>query len=234
MEIKLEPYHMEDAEVFIGPDAEEWSDVHAGETGIVMGSGESLNDMPRELLEKYPTFGVNHIYLLPFQPTYFCSIDDVFLRKYAREMCASAANAKLAFLSIIMLGVPEPGLKELYQLENVRFFGENTIRFPGECCMSGENVPYVLFKIAYAMGFTTILLTGCDRDKEWKYFSDDYPTEYLRFRTKGQWEVKRARMDYHFKIASEIYKKDGRRIVNLSLPSDLDEFLERGKIEDWL
>lgn len=234
MTIRFEPYHPEDTEVFIGPVAEKWLDMHMGETAIVMGSGESLKYIPRELLEKYLTFGVNHIYLLPFQPTYFCSIDEYYLLHYAREMYNSAANAELAFLSEIMLAAPGIGLTELYRLENARFFGENTIRFPGEYCMSGENVPYVIFKIAYVMGFTTILLMGCDRDKEWKYFSDDYPAEHLEFRSALDFEIKKLGMDYHFKLAADVYKKGGRRIINLSPPSVLDDFLERGTIENYI
>jgi len=214
-------------------DAVEWIDTHKGETAIVLGSGKSLNDVPRALLEKYPSFGVNHIYLLPFQPTYFCSVDSLYLQRYPREMRPTAAKAKIAFISDKLLGSPACGLRELYELENVYLYGENTIPFPGEYCMTGENVPYVALKIAYGMGFTTVLLAGCDRDKDWEYFSKDYPAEHLEIRTKLNWGIKKRGMEYHFAIAGLVYQDDGRRIINFSAPSKIDEYFERGDIEDW-
>lgn len=233
MDIRPAPYHVEDAEVFVGPATEPWAAAHIGETAIVLGSGKSLRDIPITLLEKYPSFGVNFIYLLPFQPTYFCSIDKFYLKTHPKKMYLTASKAKLAFLSELMLGFPALGLRELYELENVCLFGEDTIRFPGEYCMSGETVAYVALKIAYVMGFNTVLLAGCDRDKNWEYFSEDYPAEHLDFRSKEDWEIKKRGMEYHFKLADDVYKKDGRSIVNLSLPSELDALFARGDIGDW-
>ena len=133
----------------------------------------------------------------------------------------------------MMLGAPALGLKELYSLENVCLFGEDTVRFPGEYCMSGETVAYVALKIAFVMGFSTVLLAGCDRDKNWEYFSEDYPAEHLGFRSKEDWEVKKHGMEYHFRLAEKEYKEDGRCIVNLSLPSELDDLFVSGKLGDW-
>jgi len=220
-------------EVFISPDALEWADIHAGETAIVLGSGKSLNDIPRELLEKYPSFGVNHIYLLPFQPTYFCSIDSLYLQKYAREMRPTAERAKIAFINEKLLGAPGIGLRELFELDNACLYGEDTVAFPGEYAFTGETVAYVALKIAYAMGFTTVLLVGCDRDEDWEYFSKDYPAEHIEIRSKLNWEAKKRGMEHHFAIAGLVYQDDGRRIINFSIPSKIDEYFERGNIEDW-
>lgn len=233
-EMEIKPYHPEDDEVFCGPATAPWANIHMGETAIILGSGKSLNDVPKKLLEKYPSFGVNHIYLLPFQPTYWLCIDNVYLTMYAKEMYDSAARAELAFVSNLMVGIPALGLRELCELGNACYFGEDTIRFPGEYCMTGETVVYVALKVAYAMGFGIVLLVGCDRDKGWEYFSKDYPAEWKELRPASDWEIKKRGMEYHFEIASEIYKEAGKRIVNFSLPSKLDEFFERGEIGDWL
>jgi hypothetical protein len=55
----------------------------------------------------------------------------------------------------------------------------------------------------------------------------------LDFRSKEDWEAKKWGMEYHFKLAEDVYKKDGRRIVNFSLPSELDELFVRGETGDW-
>jgi len=201
-----------------------WRNVHKGETAIVIGNGDSLNSVPRELLEKYPTFGCNHIYLLDFQPTYYVCVDRRILKKRIQKIYNSAQGAKIAFISDEHIDTSMPD--EIYQLDNVYLCNERTIRFDGEFWWTGGTVTYFALKIAYVMGFETVILVGCDRDKEWKYFSNDYPAEY----TPKQFLRKQ---EYHLGIAGIFYKENGRRIINLSLPSVLDEYYERGMIEDY-
>ncbi|KKN62889.1 hypothetical protein LCGC14_0507420 [marine sediment metagenome] len=208
----------------------EWTDKYAGDTAIVIGNGESLKKIPRELLNKYPNFGANCIYLFPFQPTYYICIDTRMLRNYPKDIYATAAKAEIAFLSDTHMGEPVEGLEELYQLENAYLCNENTVRFPGEAWWTGGTSAYMALKIAYAMGFSTVILVGCDRDYEWKHFSDDYPEESIEESRKAEF---RSGQEYHFVVASIVYKEAGRRIVNLSLPSALDEYFGRGEIEDY-
>lgn len=205
-----------------------WEDTHVGETAVVIGNGNSLKDVPRELLEKYPTFGTNHIYVLPFQPTYYVCIDETVLMFFPKEIYPTVARADIAFLNGNLFNYPHWATRDLYDLPNVYRYDEHTLVLPGEIWVAGGTVTYVALKMAFGMGFSTILLVGCDRDKEWTHFSEDYPAlghrhEYF---LRGQ--------EYHFRIAGEAYKDAGRRIVNLSLPSVLDEYFERGRAEDWL
>jgi hypothetical protein len=200
----------------------EWAGSRDGETAVIMGNGNSLKDVPRELLEKYPTFGANHIYLMQFQPNYFVCVDSRNLLRYAPQMHEVAKNAEIAFLSDAHLDD-----SELYQLENVYLCNEDTIRFPGEFWWTGGTVAYAALKIAYAMGFRTVLLVGCDRDKDWKHFSGKYPGEHTP-------AGRRDKQRYHLGMAQLVYDEASKRIINLSPPSDLDEFIERGRIEDWL
>ena len=199
-----------------------WADTHKDETAVIMGNGLSLKDVPKELLEKYATFGANFICLLPFQPKYYTCVDSRVLLEYPEQIYEVAQNAEIAFLSDAHLDD-----SELYQLENVYLCNKDTVRFPGEYWWTGGTVTYVALKIAYTMGFGMVLLVGCDRDKEWTNFSDEYPgigTSPERMRGQA----------YHMGIAQMAYEGAERRIVNLSPPSDLDEFIERGRIEDYL
>lgn len=200
----------------------EWANRHYGETAIVIGNGESLNDVPKKFLESYITFGTNYIRLLPFQPTYYVCIDKTILENHVKQIYNSAREARTAFLGDGYVN----GAEEIYQLNNVYLCNPSTVKLPDEKWWTGGTVTYMSLKIAYAMGFSTIVLVGCDWDKEWKHFSDEYIggcSPY--FYRKGQ--------EYHLGTASIFYKKNGRRIVNLSPPSALDEYFERGRIEDW-
>jgi len=205
-----------------------WVDTHVGETVVVMGNGASLKDVPIELLHKYPTFGTNHIYVLPFQPTYYVCVDELLLDTYPHKIYDVVAQSNIAFLSDYFSNSMMPSTWRLYQLPNVVRYDEYTQWFPGEAWVAGGTVTYVALKMAYGMGFDTVLLVGCDRDKEWNHFSDDYPALGDRNQRilDGQ--------EYHLRLVGEAYKKDGRRIINLSPPSALDEFYERGSIEEYL
>ena len=204
-----------------------WADTHVGETAIIMGNGLSLKDVPKELLEEYMTFAANFICLLPFQPTYFVCVDNKVLENRPRVIYGTAQRAKIAFLNDGHRDAPKDGVKELYQLKNVYLCNKDTVKIPAEFWWTGGTVVYLALKIAYIMGFSTVILVGCDRDEEWKHFSDEYP-----FETTPP-EFKRRQV-YHFEIAEEAYRKDGRRIVNLSPPSVLDKYIERGRIEEFL
>lgn len=202
-------------------DAVIWKDIHKEETAIIMGNGGSLKTVPKELLEKYPTFGTNNIYLMPFQPTYYVCVDSRVLKDYPNQIYATVAQSQVAFLSDEFASGPE----KLYRLENVCLCNQKTVRFPGEFWWTGGTVTYVALKIAFVMGFGTILLVGCDWDDKWKHFSDEYPSAFAP-------KDYRKKQEYHLGIAGHVYQDAGRRIVNLSPPSVLDEYYERGSIDD--
>ena len=206
---------------------QKWGGIHKGKTAIVIGNGISLETVPKELLNKYISFGSNRIYQLPFQPTYFSSIDTKYLTTCAGEMYDVAAKAEIAFLSGLHLDKDIPDLQKLYSLDNVRLICDDTITFPGEFWFTGGTVTYVALKVAFFMGFETILIVGCDHEKEYGHF---YGEHYDKLPT---WDYMNT-MRYHYFVAGEVYKNAGRRIINLSPPSVLDAFLERGTIEDYI
>jgi len=205
----------------------EWGNLHRGEVTIVIGNGNSLKSVPKELLNKYPSFGSNLIHMLPFQPTYFSCVGDKYLTQYAGVIRDTAAKAKIAFISSYHLKDNIPDLQKLYSLDNVELIHEDTVTFPGEYYMTGGTVTYVNLKIAFFMGFETVLLVGCDHNEDWAHF---YGNHLNKPPSEKEWRD----MTYHYFVAGEVYKDAGRRIVNLSNPSRLDEFFEHGEIGDWL
>jgi hypothetical protein len=203
-----------------------WGDTHKGETAIIVGNGDSLLTVPEEFLLRYPSFGANLIPMKPFQPTYFSCINKKYITKFAAEMYDTAANADMSFISDYHIKSNGPGSQKLYALDNVQLLGGDTIAFPGEFFMSGGTVTYVNLKIAYFMGFETVLLVGVDHNPDWTHFYGNHlntPPSKRKF----------FEMTHHHFVASEVYKNAGRRVVNLSPPSALDEFFERGDVVEW-
>jgi hypothetical protein len=166
---------------------------HHGETCIIIGNGPSLRDVPAAFLAKYPTFGANYINRLPFQPTYYISIDSRVLTNDAAEIYDVAKSAKLAFISNY---IPDnPALAKLRSLPNVVPVGKDTFVFAGERFMSGNTCVYVALKIAFFMGFERVLLVGVDHTQSFEHFTADYP------RGNG---VNFEGMRYHFALAQQI------------------------------
>lgn len=212
----------------LSPAAEKkWGGIYKGETAIVIGNGDSLKSVPEELLNKYISFGSNLIHMFPFQPTYFGCVGTKYLTQYADVIYDTAAKADIAFLSSFHLDKDIPSLQKLYSLDNVELIYRDTATFPGEYIMTGGTVTYVALKIAFFMEFETVLLVGCDHNEDWAHF---YGNHLNKPPSEKEWRE----MTYHYCVAGEIYKEAGRRIVNLSLPSRLDEIFERGEIGDWL
>lgn len=196
-------------------------DTHSGETCIIIGNGPSLRNVPREFLAKYPTFGCNYINRFLFQPTYYVCIDRPLLETNADEIIPTIEAAELAFIS----DYPKMtnAMAYIRSLKNVVRLGEKTLVFEGESCMSGYTCVYVALKAAFYMGFARALLVGVDHSEG--HFAADYPkAEYPRF----------ERQRYHFQVAQRAWEWNGRKIINLSAHSALDEIFERGDIADYL
>lgn len=185
---------------------------------IVAGNGKSLLEMPKELLDKYASYGMNYC---PFQPTYFICVDKTVLIKHPLFVYALASEAKRAYFSPVFQAEPEA--KMLYALPNAEIVYPDTGPFKDEVYWSGFTSTYVALKLAYYAGFDEVHLWGVDHDREWKHYRDDYPSDGDRMNDK--------RLDvqlFHLALANDVYRAHGRRIVNHSYPSDLDKVLERG------
>jgi hypothetical protein len=80
-------------------DYSELEEYREGNVVLVLGNGQSLNDMPRELLIKYESFGANYLHFCNVFPTYYVCIDTTVLVENAPKIIDFASQAKIAFLS---------------------------------------------------------------------------------------------------------------------------------------
>jgi hypothetical protein len=209
----------------------DYSDLEAyreGDVALVLGNGLSINDMPQELLEKYESFGANYIHLCNVFPTYYVCIDTTVLVDNAPKIIDVASQAKIAFLSSFHDGSENDETKKLYDLGNIMLVHKDEDAFKSERFMSGHTSVYVCLKMAYYMGFRTVLMFGVDHDGGWKHCVEDYPSGVPTT------EEKKLQMRKHFAYANSVYRSSGRKIINFSLRSQLDEIFNRGKLENWL
>src|SRR3990167_164482 len=182
---------------------------------LVLGCGRSLNDMPPDLLRRYPSYGGNYIGMSGIQPTYYVCVDYRTLQDF-EKIEPVARNAETAYL-----GGALPKGSPIYALPNAVLLSKDRQDFAEERSFAGGTVVYPMLKLAYYAGFDTALLWGVDFDPSWKHFSDDYPSP-------GHPDRKIGAMLYHLSLAASIYQKAGKRIINCSMPSVLDNIFERG------
>lgn len=183
---------------------------------LILGNGPSLNDLPDDLYLSIPSFGMNYA---KHQTDYYCCVDHELLTIHHRKIYNLAAMAKIAFLAL-----KENGSSDLYDLPNVQMVTHDKGAFLGEHYFSGLTVTYVALKCAFYLGFDEVVLYGVDHDKEWKHWTPDYPPGDVDRRA---WRM--AEMRWHFQHAMNVYKANGRKIINRSYPSPLDAIFEREK-----
>ena len=183
-------------------------------TCIIMGNGESLNEMPRDLFSSFPSFGVNYC---PHRCTYFVCVDHTILTRHHAEIYPIAKQARIAYLA-----QKELGSSNLYTLPNVKLIAGDRDAFFTEHYFSGLTVVYVALKCAYYLGFEEVHLWGVDHSPDWKHYRDDYPPGDT---DRREWRMEQ--MEFHYQLAQNVYNKAGRVIINHSYPSRLDAIFQR-------
>lgn len=173
---------------------------------IILGSGPSLKDAPHSFLNSLPTFGCNHIGLFHVPLYYICVDKRAILDPRIYD---TAKWAHIAFLRAYFPDDPRP---PVYDLPNVRLVTRHDYVFSGEHTHTGGTAVYLMLKIAYYMGFETVFLVGVDHTLD--HFTDDYPPG-----VRSSMENR----ERHYRLAAKTYKGAGRKIINLSAPSVLDE-----------
>jgi hypothetical protein len=162
---------------------------HLGEIGLIIGNGKSLRSVPRQLLEEYPSFGSNMIYLAytepkqaskniaGFLPDYYCSVNPLVIEQCAAEIAAIPAEAKFigmvpGFGAGLVSEIPEPSITQhkdarvvhgdllLLRSSHIPAFSKR----PDDYVYEGFTVTYVMLQLAYWMGFETVLLVGVDHN----------------------------------------------------------------------
>jgi len=200
---------------------------HLGDTCIIVGNGRSLNLIPRDFLDLYPTFGQNAIYLMrDFSPTYYVAADP-------SNLDANEIN-NIKCPKFVREGSGLDNCHE-FRLTRQHIFSKH----PDIVLYEGYSVTFVSLQLAYYMGFTTVLLVGVDHryipydiDKESdpNHFIDTYGgiTDWSpQSLAKGAKFIVEAML-----LAKVAYENDGRRIINLTQGSNLKVF-QIDNINNW-
>ena len=179
-----------------------------------MGNGKSLLDMPKSMLNAYLSFGVNYC---RYQPNFYVCVDHNVLTNHYQDIWGFVLNADFAFLA-----EKENGTSPLYNLPRVYMVRKDTQVFSKERYFSGMTVTYVALKLAYYLGFEAVHLWGVDHSPTWDHYRADYPPGDVARRAALMEE-----MEYSYRLAQKVYSDAGRRIINHSYKSKLDEIFPR-------
>lgn len=209
----------------------DYKDKHAGETGLVIGNGPSLKTVSLDFLIKYPSFGTNGIYRLQgFTPTYYTAVNPLVIQQFGgikdlkcQKFLAERFAWEFDALPLHSAGIP--------------VFSKQ----PDDWIYEGHTVTFVALQIAYYMGFSTVLLVGVDhkftyegRPNQQLYMAGDDPNHFDPDYFKGKaWnapDLERSAQAY--RLARAVYEADGRRIINLTEPTE-EPIFERGNLHDW-
>lgn len=195
----------------------------------IIGNGTSLKRVSKTFLDKYPTFGSNRIYL-HYIPTFYVCVNQLVLEQNIEEIRV------LECAKYLRVGFAQDGDFALNKNASVPF-SLQPLKFINE----GYNVTYVCLQLARFMDFKTVLLVGVDhrykfdgKPNEVGEMQEDDPNHFDPEYFKGQkWQMPDLkRSEEYFKIAESVFKKEGRRIINLTPRTALDVF-EKGKLSEW-
>lgn len=206
---------------------------HWDETGLIVCNGPSLKDIPLEFLLKYQSFGFNNIFLLQgFIPTYYvCSNPLVIVQN--KEIIKSYP-CPTKFIR------KDYGFTNDYEItmwDNPRLFSVDA----SINVVEGHTVTHVALQIAYFLGYRTILIVGCDHrfiydglPDKFNVMQGDDPNHFSPDYFKGQvWNNPNlVESEKSFQAAKFFYRKDGRRIINLTPNTALNVF-EKDNIGNW-
>ncbi len=219
-----------------------FKDIHAGETCVNLGNGPSLVDAPRALLERYPSFGANKIFLLAempgwagFTPTYYTIIDALMADDCTRRLRDYSVEAMF-----IRRGEQVKGAHQINTVVAAGFSKDINAKV-----VMGGTVTYANLQIAYYMGFTTALLVGVDHSygKYGKYepgaafmaeghdnahFHPDYFSDGHIYNAPELTGTERM-----YRLARQVWQGDDRRIYNLTPDTYLEEF-PHDEYQNWM
>ena len=211
----------------------DFKDKHAGDTCIIIGNGPSLRLVLRPFIDSYVTYGQNKCYLnepplVNFTPDYYVTSDpdgDIDHSIVDNMPCVKFTKKGLGFINA-----------HEFILTRKHIFSTR----PDIELYEGYSVSFVSLQLAYYMGFTTVLLVGVDhRYKPYNPETEDDPNHYTKeYKGKTDFNEKALAkgalyINESMILANEAYKRDGRRIVNLTENSNLKMF-EFDSIENWM
>ena len=208
--------------------------MHAGQTCIIIGNGPSLNDIPDEFLNAYPTFGTNRIYLREgFTPTYYASVNPLVIEQSVKEIKAMETVKFIRASHANKIPGAIPLTSSGYWIFSTQ---------PLDYVFEGYTVTYVCMQLAYWMGFTNVLLVGVDHqfevhgnpnEEQVLHGADPnhFSPEYFQDTTWNLPDL--ANSERAYDLARRMFSKNGRQIYNCTTRTALNVF-PREDYKAWL
>jgi len=199
---------------------------HAGERGVIVANGPSLNAMDLSLLSCETVIGLNKIHLglerFGFYPRYYVAVNRHVVEQSRDEIrrlnCVKFIGDRAGDM------IPEDGLTHWI----------NTSAAPARFCHDlargaheGWTVTYVALQVAYHLGFSEVVLVGLDHRYEFEgepnaacrrsgpdpnHFAADY------FGDQQVWNnPDLARSEQSYRISRAEFEAAGRRIVDATV-----------------
>lgn len=196
-------------------------------TCLIIGNGKSLNDVPIEFMDLFPTFGANRIYL-KYLPTYLTVVNPLVAEQNKDDILLSATRTDSTFVTAsVSYAHQHEWITPLYSIGAPLFSFK-----PGEYVWEGGTVTYVSMQLAYWLGFREVFLVGLDHyfecegePNEEQLMEGDDPNHFDPNYFKGQrWNLPDlATSEEAYRLARRVFERDGRKIYNLSTETALSE-----------
>jgi hypothetical protein len=209
-----------------------FKDRHRGEGCFIIGNGPSLRKMDLTPLNKYHTFGMNKIYLLPdivdLGLSYYVAVNPFVIEQSISQIEDLKCPSFLSY---------DAGYDKISHLEHIHFirtggpftFSEDLAGTVNE----GHTVTYVAMQAAFYMGFREVILIGVDHNFTSK--GDPNSTQTLRgsdenhfhpgYFSGQKWQLPDlAASEAAYSSAKYFYERDGRRIMDATVDGKLNVF----------
>lgn len=222
-------------------------DYHEGKPLVVCGNGPSLQDVPPELFEKYPTMACNSVYARGYfnehTPDWYV-IEGLghlkkpderasrvpYLIKVAQNGGHSLVNRRMAHHF--------QHLENIYYVDYIDLYGQAFQSFQFDPFLNygtGHCVGYAMLQFAYYLTSGPVLLVGYDhsfKNDQWHFFPDEDVPAFVTM-PKDNYIKFREKVDPKFEEAAEVFRVTKRTLLNLTPDSKADMFT-RDTIENWL
>lgn len=222
-----------------------YKDIHKGERCYLVANGPSLKKMDLSFLENSISFGLNRIYLayddMNFKNDYLVSINGLVLSQFNEEIQDLAIPKFLNWESKSSFE-PDDSIHYIYKSFSGNDFGHDI----SKSLNPAATVTYAALQIIFYMGFSEVVIIGMDHNFETKKKNRPNETEvreeevdnnhfHPNYFPKGsKWETPDlVSSEYFYKIARDVFEKNGKRIYDCTLDGKCEVF-EKRDIKDFL
>ena len=215
----------------------ELKDIHTGKRAFIIGNGPSLKQTDLIKLKDEFTFGMNRIYLLfpelGFSTTYFCSINDLVIEQFSKDILALPMPKFLAWRSHRHFNPNLP----ITQLPTFIYTTYTGPRFSPDVrgrVWESATVTNVALQLAFHMGFEQVILIGVDHNFTSKGEAnkivvsqgDDPNHVSPNYFGKGvKWQLPDLdTSEIGYALARDAYQKAGRKVLDATVGGKLTIF----------